>query len=369
MRKIVIIALAIMAVFTTACGDTQSLIDKKYSTETVNVTEIKDVEGVGFYAPDNFLENKTENKKDKNSYDLIGSNYILKVRKLNFSRTQMDLDALSKNLSKQFDEKITAVKITNEDPIALKVKCTTDYNGLKLASYAKVLNGEYIIFCACESDETASKTVDSIKPRSEKGKIDVVTIYDAGLGATVNNTQVGQTVTFEQMQSDFQAMAANFNNMKQQLIDVNGKTINDVNNKVKIQFNAVSEKGKEAQNLYITSVEAYKEAVKEYNIQLNNNISFESKKKEIEKAFGLDLSPEWEKIKINNENEKAAVKSVVIEYDNANDCVLSMMINGNDVTHNSNSTDNINDSSGTSNRDSISISESSMTSSDEIKHF
>lgn len=366
MKKIIIIAIAIMAVFTTACGDTQSQIDKKYSTEAVNVTEIKDVEGVGFYAPDSFIENKTENKKDKNSYDLIGSNYILKVRKLNFSRAQMDLDTLSKNLSKQFDEEITAVKVTNEDPIALKVKCTTDYNGLKLASYAKVLNGEYIIFCACENDETASKTVDTIKSHSEKGKIDVITVYDAGLGATVNNTQVGKTVTFEQMQSDFQAMATNFNSMKQQLVGVNGKTINDINNKVKIQFNAVSEKGKEAQNLYITSVEAYKEAVKEYNIQLNNGISFESKKKEIEKAFGLDLSPEWEKIKINNENEKAAVKSVVIEYDNVNDCISSMTINGNEVNSNSISVDsNINDSDVSDNK---SITDNSNES-NETKHF
>ncbi|MCR5021981.1 hypothetical protein [Ruminococcus sp.] len=307
----------------TSCGvDSREVINQKYPVEAVNLTKITSIDGVYFYVPDEHLNSK--DNTTENGYYLKDDDFLVEVRRMNASAANDDLAALSSFFSGQFSENIY-IKQKLEDG---KFECILrDYekNG-----YIKTVNDEYAILCVSDDDKTASTIADSLKLSETKkiadGKTESVNIDD-DLSASVNGVEIGSALSVEDIQNDFAQMGANFESMKEDLSNINGSSIRDINHKVIMQFNAIESTGKEAQQAYLNSVAAYKDAVSKYNVELSNGINLNSTKEEIQKALKIDLSPEWERIVINNQNKTSDIRKIIIEYNNEKDSVESIIIN------------------------------------------
>ena len=307
----------------TSCGvDSREVINQKYPVEAVNLTKITSIDGVYFYVPDEHLNSK--DNTTENGYYLKDDDFLVEVRRMNASAANDDLAALSSFFSGQFSENIY-IKQKLEDGKYECILRDDEKNG-----YIKTVNDEYAILCVSDDDKTASTIADSLKLSETKkiadGKTESVNIDD-DLSASVNGVEIGSALSVEDIQNDFAQMGANFESMKEDLSNINGSSIRDINHKVIMQFNAIESTGKEAQQAYLNSVAAYKDAVSKYNVELSNGINLNSTKEEIQKALKIDLSPEWERIVINNQNKTSDIRKIIIEYNNENDSVESIIIN------------------------------------------
>lgn len=307
----------------TSCGvDSREVINQKYPVEAVNLTKITSIDGVYFYVPDEHLNSK--DNTTENGYYLKDDDFLVEVRRMNASAANDDLAALSSFFSGQFSENIY-IKQKLEDGKYECILRDDEKNG-----YIKTVNDEYAILCVSADDKTASTIADSLKLSETKkiadGKTESVNIDD-DLSASVNGVEIGSALSVEDIQNDFAQMGANFESMKEDLSNINGSSIRDINHKVIMQFNAIESTGKEAQQAYLNSVAAYKDAVSKYNVELSNGINLNSTKEEIQKALKIDLSPEWERIVINNQNKTSDIRKIIIEYNNEKDSVESIIIN------------------------------------------
>ena len=307
----------------TSCGvDSREVINQKYPVEAVNLTKITSIDGVYFYVPDEHLNSK--DNTTENGYYLKDDDFLVEVRRMNASAANDDLAALSSIFSGQFSENIY-IKQKLEDGKFECILRDDEKNG-----YIKTVNDEYAILCVSDDDKTASTIADSLELSETKkkadGKTESVNIDD-DLSASVNGVEIGSALSVEDIQNDFAQMGANFESMKEDLSNINGSSIRDNNHKVIMQFNAIESTGKEAQQAYLNSVAAYKDAVSKYNVELSNGINLNSTKEEIQKALKIDLSPEWERIVINNQNKTSDIRKIIIEYNNEKDSVESIIIN------------------------------------------
>ncbi|ADU24103.1 hypothetical protein [Ruminococcus albus] len=307
----------------TSCGvDSREVINQKYPVEAVNLTKITSIDGVYFYVPDEHLNSK--DNTTENGYYLKDDDFLVEVRRMNASAAIDDLAALSSFFSGQFSENIY-IKQKLEDGKFECILRDDEKNG-----YIKTVNDEYAILCVSDDDKTASTIADSLKLSETKkiadGKTESVNIDD-DLSASVNGVEIGSALSVEDIQNDFAQMGANFESMKEDLSNINGSSIRDINHKVIMQFNAIESTGKEAQQAYLNSVAAYKDAVSKYNVELSNGINLNSTKEEIQKVLKIDLSPEWERIVINNQNKTSDIRKIIIEYNNEKDSVESIIIN------------------------------------------
>ncbi len=317
----------VMLAAATSCGaDSKEVINQKYSVETVNLTKIRSVDGVYFYVPDEHLKSdKSENETD-NGYYLKDNSFLVKVRRISTPVIDDDLATLSSFFSGQFSENINVKRVLEDG----KYECIVKVDSEEKNGYIKTVNDEYAIVCACDNDNTASTIAESLVLSETKkvlpDKTESISI-DEDLSASVNGIKIGSALKVEDIQNDFAQMGANFDSMKEDLSNINGSSIRDINHKVIMQFNAIESTGKEAQQAYLNSVAAYKDAVSKYNVELSNGINLNSTKEEIQKALKIDLSPEWERIVINNQNKTSDIRKIIIEYNNEKDSVESIIIN------------------------------------------
>ena len=247
----------------TSCGvDSREVINQKYPVEAVNLTKITSIDGVYFYVPDEHLNSK--DNTTENGYYLKDDDFLVEVRRMNASAANDDLAALSSFFSGQFSENIY-IKQKLEDGKYECILRDDEKNG-----YIKTVNDEYAILCVSADDKTASTIADSLKLSETKkiadGKTESVNIDD-DLSASVNGVEIGSALSVEDIQNDFAQMGANFESMKEDLSNINGSSIRDINHKVIMQFNAIESTGKEAQQAYLNSVAAYKDAVSKYNVE------------------------------------------------------------------------------------------------------
>lgn len=328
------LALCATAIGFAGCGvDSQEQIDSKYSVEAVNITKISDLDGISFYVPDSYLE-KGMASSTAYSYALSGDDFEVRVISNTIDDSEIDIKALSEKFSSLFDLEITVNKSIKDDKWECMVQKDEE---MTMNGYVKQAENHLII--AVGNNEDTSKTiVDSLKKNKTKHKntesIESVKLNDANLKATVNGVGIGEKIPIEQIQSDFASLAQNHERMKKELSNINGNTIEQINNNVYMQFRTVGESGQAAHDAYLQSICAYNNAMNQYNIMINNTIDLNSTKEAIEKAMKIDLSPEWNKLVIENENTESNIRSVIIEYDNERDQISSIIINGDDSLKN-----------------------------------
>ncbi|WP_024859217.1 hypothetical protein [Ruminococcus albus] len=323
-KIVTFLSAALILVAATSCGvDSREVINQKYPVEAVNLTKITSIDGVYFYVPDEHLNSK--DNTTENGYYLKDDDFLVEVRRMNDPAANDDLAALSSFFSGQFSENIYIKQKLEDGKFECILRDDDEKNG-----YIKTVNDEYAILCVSDDDKTASTIADSLELSETKkkadGKTESVNIDD-DLSASVNGVEIGSALSVEDIQNDFAQMGANFESMKEDLSNINGSSIRDINHKVIMQFNAIESTGKEAQQAYLNSVAAYKDAVSKYNVELSNGINLNSTKEEIQKALKIDLSPEWERIVINNQNKTSDIRKIIIEYNNEKDSVESIIIN------------------------------------------
>jgi len=327
-RILIILSSVITLMSFTSCEvDSKDVIDQKYSVEAVNLTKNTAVTGVDFYVPDEHLNSDDkEIVSNDNEYYLKDKSFIMKVKRISDLPDSDDTAVLSSFFSQQFSENITVQKEISED----KMKCTAKIDEEEKYGYIKTVNDEYAIICVCKDENTAETIADSLKEsktkRKSTAKTEIINV-DSDIAAYVNGVEVGSAVSLKDIQNDFSQMGANFDKMKDELSDINGSSIEDINHKVVMQFNAVDSAGREVQQAYLTSVTAYRSAVDQYNVALSNGIDLNSTKEEIRKALNVDLSPEWEKIVINNQSKTSGIRQIIIEYNNEKDGIEAIIIN------------------------------------------
>ena len=327
-RILIILSSVITLMSFTSCEvDSKDVIDQKYSVEAVNLTKNTAVTGVDFYVPDEHLNSDDkEIVSNDNEYYLKDKSFIMKVKRISDLPDSDDTAVLSSFFSQQFSENITVQKEISED----KMKCTAKIDEEEKYGYIKTVNDEYAIICVCKDENTAETIADSLKEsktkRKSTAKTEVINV-DSDIAAYVNGVEVGSAVSLKDIQNDFSQMGANFDKMKDELSDINGSSIEDINHKVVMQFNAVDSAGREVQQAYLTSVTAYRSAVDQYNVALSNGIDLNSTKEEIRKALNVDLSPEWGKIVINNQSKTSGIRQIIIEYNNEKDGIEAIIIN------------------------------------------
>lgn len=327
-KVLLTIAFCAAALNLSGCGvDSQEQIDSKYSVEAVNITKISDLDGVSFYVPDSYLDRGTTSSTAY-SYTLSGNNFDVRVISNTIDDSEIDMQVLSDKFSSLFGLSITINKSVKDG----KWECMIQKDDkTTLNGYIKQAE-DHLILAVGENEDTSKTIVDSLKKNKTKHKnaesIESVKLNDANLNVTVNGVGIGEKVSIDQIKSDFASLAQNHEKMKQELSNINGNTIEEINNNVYLQFRTVSENGKEAHEAYLQSICAYNNAINQYNVMINNTIDLNSTKKAIEKAMKIDLSPEWNKLVIENENTESNIRSIIIEYDNERDQISSMIING-----------------------------------------
>ena len=328
-KKILTVLLSVITLMSlVSCGpDSQDEINRKYSVEAVNLTKNTSMAGVDFYVPDEHLNsNEKEVISNDNEYCLKNKGFIMKVERISEFPDSDDTAVLSSYFSQQFSENITVQKKISDN----KLKCTVKIDKDEKYGYIKTVNNEYAVICVCKDENTAEIIVDSLKEsktkRKSSSKTEIVNI-DSDITASINGVEVGTALSLDTIQDDFSQMGANFDRMKEELSDINGSSIEDINHKVIMQFNAVDSSGREVQQAYLSSVTAYNNAVDQYNVALSNGIDLNSTKEEIRKALNVDLSPEWEKIVINNQNKSSGIRQIIIEYNNEKDGIETIIIN------------------------------------------
>ena len=325
-KRILIGILTVCSVLlVSACGvDDQETIDKKYSVEAVNITKVTKLPDVTFYVPDSYTEHADPVYKSS-SYVIEDEKFIINVQPI--KTMSSDINELSNIVSDIFDYDIQITNSVSDN----KWECIVNRKDNALSGYIRCCNG-YIILAAGNTD-TANEIVDSLKPNEtynghSDGVVEVIRINDSSLSANMNGVEVGQVVSLAQVQSDYSQMAENYERMKNELSGVNGDTIQNIKSNVYIQFTNISNSSEDAQEAYVQSMGAYADMIDEYNIELSNGLDLSSHKKDIEKAFGLDLSSEWEQIVIENENPASAIRSVTINYDDVMDKISSLEVEG-----------------------------------------
>lgn len=327
LKKYIVLLTAVCSLLSlAACGvDSPETIDSKYSVETVNITKINELSGVDFYVPDIYL-NEGKLISSSSQYELSGKDFYVNVISNDTNLLGNDLSDLSDKVSQIFDKKIIVNKILNED----KWECLVEYNDASLNGYIRKYEG-YIVLAIGTNDDTSLTIVDSLKKgktyKKNSESIETVKLNSSDLSATVNGVGIGEAISIDDIQSDFDALAKNHEQMKAELSNINGNTIQEINKNVIMQFNAISAEGSEAQQAYLNSVYAYNDAINDYNIAISNGIDLMSTKKDIEAAMNIDLSPDWEKLVIENENTESSIRSIIIEYSNEKDKITSIIIN------------------------------------------
>lgn len=381
--KILAAAVLMCALCGLSACQTQDEIDQRFPVDAVNVSKKTNLDGVYCYMPDSYLETGKETA-DSHSYDLIGKDFLIKIRVLPVSSDVKDHTKLSSNLTNLFGLPITITKSIDDTTWECYAELTAsdflnessqsdDPTPQKINGFIGVNYGYAAL--AVGQDEKALKAVVQSLKQDETYIANAKTIetaaLDSNLSATVNGVAVGEPLSIDAIQSDFAAMGLHFEQMKKELNNVNGSSIQALQNNVYMQINAVQAQGQGVAQAYIGSVAAYNDAVHDYNVQLSNGINMKSKKAEIEKAFGVTLAPEWDKLVVENKNNVSAIESIIIEYDNDNDKVKSIIINKSqameDKLNSLNAqSDHQSQASGTAQSSSDIISDSSETAPDNL---
>ena len=335
LKQTAAIVTAVTALLTaSACGgiEDKATIDKMYSTEAVDLTQIRSVDGVTCHIPDDYLSSGKADANDNSKYILSNKEFIVycgTTGDFNIAANIDDNNKLSNMFSDITDYDIKVKKVRNDDTSNFKASCTVEIDKSVLQGYIRSIrteNGRAIIFAANEkNNDTPETIVDSLE--SSTSEIQEVTISDGDLQATINGIAVGSSFTPDSVKNDLVKMGESFESIKSELSNVNTATISDFSDQVSMKVQSISEQADGAEELYLQSVSAYNEAVENYEIALSNGIDLNSKEEEIEKAFGIDIEPEWTKYVIVNEDSNSAIKRITIEYDNM---IKAIQIEGKD---------------------------------------
>lgn len=327
MKGSAILAL-LAALCITGCGlDSQSKIDENFPTDTINITNVSTVKGLDFYVPDKYVDNALDQSSNNTHYFIRGDDFIFSIVKRTVDTGSEDYSILSENYSKLFKIGLRVDKTVSED--TLQGTVTENESNMEF----NIRNiGDYSILSANKNPETALYVLDNIKG---DGKGDLageytVIVNDSDLTASINGTAIGQRSEIDSIKADFNAMADQFEKLKNETSYVNGQTISDIANSVTMNFNRITEFGGQAHQLYLASVSAYAKAVNEYEISVANGTTLMSKKNDILKNFGIDYSDDWEKIVIENEAQASPIKKVIIEYNDDLDRIENMIIEARD---------------------------------------
>jgi hypothetical protein len=307
-----------------SCGiETKQEINNRYSTEAIDLTKITKVNGASFYVSDSFLEKGIE--KTTNGYELSSDTFIVKACSANCCLAEVNEITIADLAQARMQKKITVEKIISDDKNDVKAKCLMEQDNTTLSGYIRILNKNIMLLALNESDNSVAETIiDSLSATYDSQQA-VYTISDGNLSASVNNIEVGSAVSVDQIENDFANMGTNFNALKEELQYVNGATISNIRNTVELQFNNISNGGNESEQVYLNSISAYNDAITDFNIALNNGINLDSKKEDIEKAFNIDITPEWTHYVIINNDARSKIRSVAFDY--IDDTIQALEIN------------------------------------------